>query len=124
MKFRSYLQKSVSPSLPVSLVEADLLGVPSSGTSAGAGESPLSKTQWTNPSQDAQAAVGEQPPEQAEPHGSGRPPDQMDAQLKKAGAMASELLKLLTTMPRPWNRRFGVFNQALRRLLDKLNQIS
>ena len=38
--------------------------------------------------------------------------------------MASELLKLLTTMPRPWNRRFGVFIQALRDLIDKLGQIS
>ena len=36
--------------------------------------------------------------------------------------MASELLKLLTTMPRPWNRRFGVFIQALRHLIDKLSQ--
>jgi hypothetical protein len=120
MKFRSFFQKNAT----ASLTEADLLGSPSSGTSTNAGESPLSKTQWTNPSSDAQADVGEQPPEQGEPLGSGRAPDAMDAQLKKAGATASELLKLLTTMPRPWNRRFGVFNQALRRLLDKLSQIS
>ena len=57
-------------------------------------------------------------------HGSGRPPDATDSQLRKAEAMASELLKLLTTMPRPWNRRFGVFIRALRGLLDKLSQIS
>ena len=51
-------------------------------------------------------------------------PDAMDSQLKKAGALAAELLKLLTGLPRPWNRRFHVFNRALRGLIDKLDGIS
>jgi hypothetical protein len=52
------------------------------------------------------------------PHGSGRPPDAMDDQLKKAGAMATELLKLLTGLPSPWNRRFHVFNRRRVKLLS------
>ena len=124
MKFRQYVSANDIPSNWVSLSEGDLLGAPSSGTSTNAGESPLSKSQWTNPSRDAQAAVGEQPPEQAEPLGSGRPPDAMDSQLKKAGALATELLKTLTTLPRPWNRRFHICHRALRVLIDKLGAIS
>jgi hypothetical protein len=101
MRFRQYVSVNNIPASHIALAESDLLGAPSTGTSTNAGESPLSKTQWSNPSSDAQAGVGEQPPEQGEPLGSGRAPDAMDGQLRKAEAMASELLKLLTTMPRP-----------------------
>ena len=124
MRFRQYVSVNDIPASRLGLTEADLLGSPSSGTSTNAGESPLSKTQWTNPSSDDQAGVEDQPPEHGEALGSGRAPDAMDAQLKKAGALATELLKLLTTLPSPWNRRFHVCHRALRVLIDKLGEIS
>ncbi|HEX5273109.1 MAG TPA: hypothetical protein VFW33_21585 [Gemmataceae bacterium] len=122
MKFRQYISVNDIPAGRFSLNEADLLGAPASGTSTSAGESPLSKTPWTNPSQDAQGAGDSQPPEQ--PLGSGRPPDATDGQLRKAGELANELLKLLTGLPRPWNTRFHVFSRALRSLIGRLGDIS
>jgi hypothetical protein len=121
MKFRQFLTDDGAP-----LAEGDLLAAPSTGASTtDPSKATLSKTQWSNPSQGSQAAGDSQSPENGGmPHGSGRPPDTMDGQLKKAAAMASELLKILTTMPRPWNRRFGPFIRALRGLLDKLSQVS
>jgi hypothetical protein len=124
MRFRQYVSENDIPANRTGLIETDLLGSPSSGTSTNAGESPLSKSQWTNSSSDAQAAGDNQPPAHGEPLGSGRPPDAMDGQLKKAAGLATELLKILTTMPSPWNRRFGVSIRALRGLLDKLSQVS
>jgi hypothetical protein len=124
MKFRQYISANGVPAGRFSLTEADLLGAPSAGGSASAGESPLAKTTWANPSPDTQAAGDSQPPESSDPEGSGRPPDAMDEQLRKAGALAMELMKLLTGLPRPWNKRFLVFIRALKGLLGRLGDIS
>jgi hypothetical protein len=124
MKFRSYLQKISTSSTPASLLEADLLGVSSVGASTtDSGGSSHGDLRHGSP-QGSQAATDQPPESSGTPLGSGRPPDAMDGQFKKAGALATELLKILTTMPHPWNRRFGPFIRALRGLLDKLSQVS
>jgi hypothetical protein len=125
MKFRQYVSANDIPVSRVSLIEGDLLAAPSTGASAtDRSKATLSKTQWSSPSQDAQGAGDSQPPEHGQPLGSGRPPDATDSQLKKAGTLATELLKILTTLPSPWNRRFSVFRRALRGLIDKVGDIS
>lgn len=118
------MQEAAFSSMPVSLTEGNLLAAPSTGASATEpSRATLSKTQWTNPSQDAHAGDS-QPPEHSQTRGSGRPPDATDSQLKKAGTLATELLKILTTLPSPWNRRFSMFRRALRGLIDKVGDVS
>jgi hypothetical protein len=124
MKFRTYFADQPVSLPSFSLKEGDLLGTPSSGASTSAGESPLSKTPWVNPSREAQGDSGDQPEHGGQSLGSGRPPDAMDTQLRQAGTMATELLKALTTLPHPWNKNFHPYIRALQGLVEKIGMLS
>ena len=117
MKFRQYLSAKDVPPACVPLTETDLLGAPSIGAST------------TDPkgssTTDPRATAGPQSPEGGgTPLGSGRPPDQMDDQIRQVGTLAIQLLKALTTLPPPWNKRFHMFMRPLQGLVAKLEEIS
>lgn len=82
MKFRQYVSTNDVPVGRARLTEANLIGTPSLGTSS---------TDPRGSQSPSQAALGDQPSENGSPLGSGRSTDQMDDQLKKAQAMATEL---------------------------------
>jgi hypothetical protein len=48
----------------------------------------------------------------------------MDDQLRKTLALANELLKSLTSLPHPWNKRFHAFLRPLQELVAKLEELS
>jgi hypothetical protein len=110
VKFRQYCSASMGSVACVPVTEADLLGKPYTGSS---------------PMPPAQSSPEAGPaPTQGDlmPVGSGRPPDQMDDQLKEAHAMASTLPKALGTLPHPWNKKFHMFLRPLQGLVAKLHK--
>lgn len=109
MRFRKFISKKAEAPLR----EADLLGVPSSGASTPAPSPP-------KPSGSPTSGSDERPDGGSTAGGAGRPPHQ----LQRAATLATELQKLLASLPHPLNKNFHAFQQPLQEFLDRLQQIT
>lgn len=111
MKFRTFIATPSPTTTGVPLDEADLLGVPSSGSSSeGAARSVSGKAKASGP-------------EEPQRIGTGPPPRQMDDQLRTALALTGQLGKVLAGLPHPWNQHFAGHVRHLQALMAKLKDI-
>src|SRR2546421_365586 len=109
MRFRQYLGATMPD---IHLAEADLLAKPAPATTP----TPLTTSSPEASPDPSQSSTM--------PTGSGRPPGQMDDELKKALQMSAELGKTLATLPHPWNKEFHRYVEVLRALIAKLREVA
>ncbi len=110
MRFRQYVATRTSPVTLEPLAEADLLGVPGSGSSA---ESPK-KPSPLEPKKPDESQSGRTPNKPGPLSGD------LDEQARRAAMLVGELVRLLAALPPPLKEQFYALLHPLRTLLGKL----
>src|SRR4051812_34792135 len=108
--------------MPVSLLETDPLGAPST-TASTTDQSRSAARRQRSPQGSGAGEAGHQFQNGGSPLGSKRPPDAMDNWLWQAGRLVTQFLMALTSLPQPWNIRFYMFMRPFQGLVAKISEI-
>lgn len=104
MRFRKFVS-AIAP-----FEEGDLLGVPPSGAS-------IPSPAQSNPSDHPKSGSED------EPHGHSAATSRSPHQLQRAVTLATELQKLLSSLPHPLSKQFHAFVEPLEALLARLQEL-